>query len=147
MNWAKKKRRNIRRDELLAYLAGKPPPPRNSHRYKLFDFLYSHVMIWLFTYFFFVLEILPDLVWSLDLQLHKDQQLVWLCLRHHHRVVNQSQNYTRFEKLSLVNNFYNFFFYSFFSKINNNYITNNYLFRFSNVTTYWPTSRAISFHQ
>ncbi|CAD1469897.1 unnamed protein product, partial [Heterotrigona itama] len=33
MNWARKKRRMIRREDLLAYLAGKPPPPRShSHR-------------------------------------------------------------------------------------------------------------------
>ncbi|KAI4484834.1 hypothetical protein M0804_007400 [Polistes exclamans] len=33
MNWARKKRRMIRREDLLAYLAGKPPPPRpHSHR-------------------------------------------------------------------------------------------------------------------
>ncbi|XP_012254893.1 telomere attrition and p53 response 1 protein [Athalia rosae] len=33
MNWARKKRRTIRREDLLAYLAGKPPPPRpHSHR-------------------------------------------------------------------------------------------------------------------
>ncbi|KAG5309070.1 UPF0472 protein C16orf72 like protein [Trachymyrmex septentrionalis] len=29
MNWARKKRRMIRREDLLAYLAGKPPPPRS----------------------------------------------------------------------------------------------------------------------
>ncbi|XP_026473772.1 UPF0472 protein C16orf72 homolog [Ctenocephalides felis] len=28
MNWARKRRRTIRREDLLAYLAGKPPPPR-----------------------------------------------------------------------------------------------------------------------
>lgn len=33
MNWARKKRRMIRREDLLAYLSGKPPPPRpHSHR-------------------------------------------------------------------------------------------------------------------
>ncbi|XP_051170757.1 telomere attrition and p53 response 1 protein [Leptopilina boulardi] len=33
MNWARKKRRMIRREDLLAYLAGKPPPSRpHSHR-------------------------------------------------------------------------------------------------------------------
>ncbi|XP_034948417.1 UPF0472 protein C16orf72 homolog isoform X2 [Chelonus insularis] len=33
MNWARKKRRMIRREDLLAYLAGKPPPPRpHTHR-------------------------------------------------------------------------------------------------------------------
>ncbi|XP_058798929.1 HUWE1-associated protein modifying stress responses isoform X2 [Phymastichus coffea] len=33
INWARKKRRMIRREDLLAYLAGKPPPPRpHSHR-------------------------------------------------------------------------------------------------------------------
>ncbi|XP_057323291.1 HUWE1-associated protein modifying stress responses isoform X1 [Microplitis mediator] len=33
MNWARKKRRTIRREDLLAYLAGKPPPPRpHTHR-------------------------------------------------------------------------------------------------------------------
>lgn len=36
MNWARKKRRMIRREDLLAYLAGKPPPPRShSHRYHI----------------------------------------------------------------------------------------------------------------
>lgn len=34
MNWARKKRRMIRREDLLAYLSGKPPPPRpHSHRF------------------------------------------------------------------------------------------------------------------
>lgn len=34
MNWARKKRRMIRREDLIAYLAGKPPPPRpHTHRY------------------------------------------------------------------------------------------------------------------
>ncbi|XP_065580211.1 HUWE1-associated protein modifying stress responses-like isoform X3 [Artemia franciscana] len=28
--WAKRKRRNIKRDELLSFLAGKPPPPPHS---------------------------------------------------------------------------------------------------------------------
>nr|CAH7743037.1 unnamed protein product [Callosobruchus chinensis] len=34
-NWAKRKRRLIRREDLLAYLAGKhpPPPPRQSHHH------------------------------------------------------------------------------------------------------------------
>ncbi|KAG5882624.1 hypothetical protein JTB14_013313 [Gonioctena quinquepunctata] len=33
-NWAKRKRRLIRRDDLLAYLAGKhPPPPRQNHHH------------------------------------------------------------------------------------------------------------------
>ncbi|XP_043282835.1 UPF0472 protein C16orf72 homolog [Venturia canescens] len=33
MNWARKKRRMIRREDLIAYLAGKPPPPRpHTHR-------------------------------------------------------------------------------------------------------------------
>ncbi|XP_063995507.1 HUWE1-associated protein modifying stress responses [Diachasmimorpha longicaudata] len=33
MNWARKKRRMIRREDLLAYLAGQPPPPRpHTHR-------------------------------------------------------------------------------------------------------------------
>lgn len=31
MNWARKKRRNIRREDLMAYLAGKPPPLRPHH--------------------------------------------------------------------------------------------------------------------
>lgn len=31
LNWAKKNRRLIRRDELLAYLSGKPLPPRQPH--------------------------------------------------------------------------------------------------------------------
>lgn len=34
LNWARKKRRMIRREDLLAYLAGRPPPPRpHSHRF------------------------------------------------------------------------------------------------------------------
>ena len=32
LNWARKKRRNIRREDLIAYLAGKPLPPPRSHR-------------------------------------------------------------------------------------------------------------------
>ncbi|XP_034242135.1 UPF0472 protein C16orf72 homolog isoform X1 [Thrips palmi] len=31
MNWARKKRRHIRREDLMAYLAGKPPPLRPHH--------------------------------------------------------------------------------------------------------------------
>lgn len=31
LSWARKKRRHIRREDLLAYLAGKPPPPRPQH--------------------------------------------------------------------------------------------------------------------
>ncbi|XP_067006074.2 HUWE1-associated protein modifying stress responses [Anabrus simplex] len=31
LNWARKKRHHIRREDLLAYLAGKPPPPRPHH--------------------------------------------------------------------------------------------------------------------
>ncbi|KAH0540416.1 UPF0472 protein C16orf72 homolog [Cotesia glomerata] len=34
MNWARKKRRNIRREDLLAYLAGKPPPPPRPHAHR-----------------------------------------------------------------------------------------------------------------
>lgn len=34
-NWAKRKRRLIRREDLLAYLSGKPPPPsRQSHHHR-----------------------------------------------------------------------------------------------------------------
>lgn len=32
MNWARKRRRNIRREDLMAYLAGKQPPLRPHHR-------------------------------------------------------------------------------------------------------------------
>jgi len=44
MNWARKKRRMIRREDLLAYLAGKPsPPPRtHPHRYLKFSKSYRH---------------------------------------------------------------------------------------------------------
>lgn len=31
LSWARKKRRHIRREDLLAYLAGKSPPPRPQH--------------------------------------------------------------------------------------------------------------------
>ncbi|XP_044759613.1 UPF0472 protein C16orf72 [Coccinella septempunctata] len=31
LNWVKRKRRLIRREDLLAYLSGKPPPPRQNH--------------------------------------------------------------------------------------------------------------------
>lgn len=31
LSWARKKRRHIRREDLLAYLAGKSPPPRPHH--------------------------------------------------------------------------------------------------------------------
>ncbi|XP_011329848.1 UPF0472 protein C16orf72 homolog isoform X2 [Ooceraea biroi] len=34
MNWARKKRRMIRREDLLAYLAGKPPPPPRAHPHR-----------------------------------------------------------------------------------------------------------------
>ncbi|KAL6440817.1 telomere attrition and p53 response 1 protein isoform X1 [Cataglyphis hispanica] len=34
MNWARKKRRMIRREDLLAYLAGKPPPPPRPHPHR-----------------------------------------------------------------------------------------------------------------
>lgn len=33
LNWAKRKRRLIRREDLLAYLAGKPLPPRQAHHH------------------------------------------------------------------------------------------------------------------
>lgn len=43
MNWARKKRRMIRREDLLAYLAGKPPPPRpHPHRFALYVHLYNY---------------------------------------------------------------------------------------------------------
>lgn len=31
LNWAKRKRHLIRREDLLAYLSGKPPPPKANH--------------------------------------------------------------------------------------------------------------------
>jgi len=34
MNWARKKRRMIRREDLLAYLAGKPSPPPRTHPHR-----------------------------------------------------------------------------------------------------------------
>ncbi|EFN63563.1 UPF0472 protein C16orf72-like protein [Camponotus japonicus] len=34
MNWARKKRRMIRREDLLAYLSGKPPPPPRPHSHR-----------------------------------------------------------------------------------------------------------------
>lgn len=37
LNWAKRKRTLIRREDLLAYLSGKPPPPRHTHHHS-----YSH---------------------------------------------------------------------------------------------------------
>lgn len=41
MNWARKKRRMIRREDLLAYLAGKPPPPRSHPHRFTFILIYS----------------------------------------------------------------------------------------------------------
>lgn len=41
MNWARKKRRMIRREDLLAYLAGKPPPPRSHPHRFIFATVYS----------------------------------------------------------------------------------------------------------
>lgn len=32
LNWVRKMRHQIRREDLLSYLAGKPPPPRTHHR-------------------------------------------------------------------------------------------------------------------
>lgn len=40
MNWARKKRRMIRREDLLAYLAGKPPPPPRPHPHRFVSMVY-----------------------------------------------------------------------------------------------------------
>lgn len=45
MNWARKKRRMIRREDLLAYLAGKPPPPRSHPHRFTFTAVYSERII------------------------------------------------------------------------------------------------------
>uniref|UniRef100_A0A1B6KV06 Uncharacterized protein n=1 Tax=Graphocephala atropunctata TaxID=36148 RepID=A0A1B6KV06_9HEMI len=35
LNWARKRRRNIRREDLISYLAGKPLPPRPHHTHRM----------------------------------------------------------------------------------------------------------------
>lgn len=45
MNWARKKRRMIRREDLLAYLAGKPPPPRSHPHRFIFTVVYAKGII------------------------------------------------------------------------------------------------------
>ena len=47
MNWVRKKRRMIRREDLIAYLAGKPPPPRpHSHRYNTSEESKPYEFVW-----------------------------------------------------------------------------------------------------
>lgn len=116
MNWARKKRRMIRREDLLAYLAGKPPPPRpHPHRFAFFivyfqciiklDYCpYWHYFIkltskWIMWLLFKpiwrnVTEVHLSLVWWCAV-LHRRivKRQVWLLLQHYQQAVIQTLSY------------------------------------------------------